>query len=165
MSEGVRAIFAEARNERIEKNEEKPYGGVLCKSCGGLVAFDIAPYVSFGPKAASVRPGAIRCGHGHNHTYFPRDFQFCASAVPIPEAAMRENREVFRAINSLGQRSSHDVVFAMVEPVANLAADDSVRGLEIRKMSRESSGPDPRREAAQAAAKERWTNWAGLKAL
>ena len=52
----------------------------------------------------SLRAGA------QSHIYFPRDFQFCASAVPISDAVMRENRELFRAINSVGERTSHDVV-------------------------------------------------------
>ena len=79
--------------------DEKAYWGILCRTCQELVAFDICPYVSFGPGAASMRPGAIRCGHDHIHIYFPRDFQFCASELPIEAAVMQNNRDAYKAIN------------------------------------------------------------------
>ncbi len=75
------------------------YWGILCRTCRALVAFDTCPYVSFGPGAASMRPGAIRCSLGHNHIYYPRDFGFLPSVVPIAGAVMSENRETFKAIN------------------------------------------------------------------
>jgi len=46
-----------------------------------------------------MKPGAIRCGRGHNHIYFPRDFGFVDVAVAVPDAIMQENREAYRAIN------------------------------------------------------------------
>jgi hypothetical protein len=46
-----------------------------------------------------MKPGAIRCRHGHNHIYFPRYFGFFPSAVPIADAVMKENREAYMAIN------------------------------------------------------------------
>lgn len=159
-SEGVRAIFAEGPSGTERGNQDGPYWGVLCRTCREVVAFDSSPYLSFGPEAASMKPGAIRCGRDHNHIYFPRDFQFCASAVPIPDAVMRENRELFRAINSTGVRTSHDVVQDADELEAVAAVSES--GREIRK-TRPVLASDPRREAAQLAAKARWTNWAGLK--
>jgi hypothetical protein len=161
--DGVQPASAEVRSEMNERNKETPYWGVLCRTCRELVAFDTCPYMSFGPEAASMKPGAIRCGQGHNHIYFPRDFQFCASAAPIPDAVMGENRELYRAINSPGLRTSHDSVSKVVEPSADPAAEAPVRGPEPVKTRPESLVPDPRREAAQSAAKARWTNWAGLK--
>jgi hypothetical protein len=38
------------------------------------------------------------------------DFRFISFAVAISDAVMRENRDVYRAINSLGLRTSHDYV-------------------------------------------------------
>jgi hypothetical protein len=87
---------------RIEMDRHKSaptYWGILCRTCRDLVAFDISPYVSFGPDAASMNPGAIRCDRGHNHIYFPRDFGFVSVAVPISDAVMLENREAYRAVN------------------------------------------------------------------
>jgi hypothetical protein len=98
---------------RIEMNQsdnngnETTYWGVLCRSCVELVAFDICPYLSFGPGAANAHPGAIRCAHGHNHIYFPRDFQFFYSDVSIDDAVMQGNREAYRAIDPLSQALSN----------------------------------------------------------
>ena len=161
--EGVSPTSAGVRIETKQRCGETTYWGVLCRTCQGLVAFDVAPYVTFGPKELSLRPGAIRCGLGHNHIYFPRDFQFVSSALSIGEAAMRENRILYRAINSSGQPSSHDYVPEAVPPVANAASGAPAHGLEIVKTQPVSLTADPRREAAQAAAKKRWTNWAEVK--
>jgi hypothetical protein len=80
--------------------EQTTYWGVKCRTCEELVAFDVCPYLSFGTGAASMKPGAIRCSGGHNHIYFPRDFQFIPSSARIPQETMRENRDVYRAVNS-----------------------------------------------------------------
>ena len=53
---------------------EKTYWGILCRACSEPVAFNTRPYHEFGLGSASVRPGAIRCSHGHNHIYFPARF-------------------------------------------------------------------------------------------
>lgn len=79
--------------------DQKTYWGVRCRTCRELVALDICPYLSFGPGAAGMKPGAICCARGHNHIYFPRDFGFIDVAVPVTEASMRDNREAYRAIN------------------------------------------------------------------
>jgi hypothetical protein len=85
---------------RIDPSDtELIYWGILCRTCQELVAFDIRPYVSFGAGAAGMKPGAIRCGHDHNHIYFPRDFHFCASAVVIANTVMQDNRDAYGAIN------------------------------------------------------------------
>ncbi len=54
---------------------------VPCRTCGETIELDTCPYVSFG-SGASMKPGAIRCSHGHHHIYFPRDFGFvpCVAA-------------------------------------------------------------------------------------
>jgi hypothetical protein len=67
-----------------------------------------------------MRPGAIRCGRDHNHIYFPRDFQFKSSPVAISDAVMLQNRDAYRAINSSGQRSSHDYEPEPVKPPVHL---------------------------------------------
>jgi hypothetical protein len=146
---------------RTETDEGALYWGVLCRRCRELVAFDTRPYLSFGPGAASMKPGAIRCSQGHNHIYFPQDFGFRASAVPIADAAMRHNRELYGAVNSLGRRSSHDCAVEAVAPAAK--PEDGEPEDEPENGKAHARGHDPRREAAQTAAKDRWTNWAERK--
>jgi hypothetical protein len=130
-----------------------------------MVAFDVCPYESFGPGAASMKPGAIRCSQGHNHIYFPRDFGFRASAIPVAEAAMRENRDAYRAINSPGTPSSHECVPEAGAADAEAESEGGKSGGEPEsgKVRPAKIGPDPRREAAREAAKERWTSWAERK--
>jgi hypothetical protein len=84
-------------------SEHTTYWGVLCRTCGELVAFDTPPYVSFGPGAASMKPGAIRCNRGHTHIYYPRDYSFRPSANPISEATMDANRTLYCKINPSGR--------------------------------------------------------------
>ena len=93
-------------SEALIDQNRTTYWGVLCRSCHELVAFDVCPYTSFGPRAAGMRPGTVRCGQGHNHIYFPRDFEFIPSAVPIADGTMRENREAYAAVNPTSPASS-----------------------------------------------------------
>jgi len=83
--------------------EPRMYWGIVCRTCGELVAFDGHPNSSFGPTAAGMKPGAIRCRDGHNHIYFPRDFRLYPSAIPIQETTMEGNRAIYRRINPPGQ--------------------------------------------------------------
>ena len=142
------------------QEQEITYWGILCRTCREMVAFDAAPFVSFGPDAASMKPGAIRCAHGHNHIYFPRDFQFLTSPAPIPDAVMRENRDAFRAINSSGPSHAEQSIPPQPEEVAAPPA-----ALHNEKVRPTSSAADPRRKTAQAIAKERWAKWAIKKAM
>jgi hypothetical protein len=80
-------------------NNETTYWGILCRSCSEPVAFDIQPFRTFGLERGNVKPGAIRCVHGHNYIYFPRDFSFFSSAVAISDETMQANRAAYRAIN------------------------------------------------------------------
>jgi hypothetical protein len=80
-------------------SNEAKYWGILCRSCSEPVAFDIQPGRTFELGTAKLRPGAIRCAHGHNYIYFPSDFRFFTSSAPIAEATMQENREAYSAIN------------------------------------------------------------------
>lgn len=153
----------EVRTEENRKDNEVAYWGVFCKTCRDLVVFDIAPYASFGPAAASMKPGAIRCGQGHNHIYYPRDFGFRGSAVPIAAALMQENRDAYRAVNSPGHRTSHNFVAKADEPPAKPETDDSEPAPPSAEVRSARFGPDPRRAAAQAAAKDRWASWAVSK--
>jgi hypothetical protein len=155
---------AEVRTEENRKDHEAVYWGVLCKTCRGIVAFDVAPYVSFGPVAASMQPGAICCGKRHNHIYYPRDFGFRGSTVPIAEAVMQGNRDLYKAVNSPGHCTSHDSVAPKaVEPVIEPKPGESAGELESGKARSAKIGPDPRREAARLAAKGRWADWAVRK--
>ena len=61
---------------------------------------------------ANIRPGAIRCVHGHNHIYFPRDFRLFPSSVPITAATIQENRQAYLAINPSPEPSSDPSVCA-----------------------------------------------------
>jgi hypothetical protein len=107
---------------------EPSYWGVLCRSCVELVAFDTYPYLSFGSGAASMNPGTVRCAHGHIHIYFPRDFQFFFSDLPLTDTAMQGNREAYRAINPSSQVSNApDGSDDFDEPYA---PSDSMRGME-----------------------------------
>ena len=83
------------------------YWGVLCRTCHELVAFDVCPYISFGSGAASMKPGTIRCSQDHTHIYFPRDFGFIPSIVPVCDETMRENRATYAAINLTKPVSSY----------------------------------------------------------
>jgi hypothetical protein len=88
---------------RRKGEESSLYWGVLCRTCRELVAFDECPYVSFGPGAIGMRPGAIQCAEGHNHTYFPLDFRFVPFGGRIPAETMERNREAFKAANQTPQ--------------------------------------------------------------
>src|SRR5665213_3005737 len=123
--ESVPPTCSEVRTETGLSDSETIYWGILCRTCRDVVAFDICPYVSFGPGAASMRPGAVRCGHGHNHIYFPRDFQFFASESPIEEAVMLENREAYNATNPASQDACNRPVTAL--PKTELTSEDDDR--------------------------------------
>ena len=97
--DGAPPTFDGVRTEEHRRDNETAYWGILCRTCLGPVAFDVSPYPSFGPGAANVRPSAIRCGQGHNHIYFPRDFRFFFSAAPITDSVMQESRDTHRAFN------------------------------------------------------------------
>jgi hypothetical protein len=123
--EGNQPASSEVPIETNRSGNEKIYWGILCRTCRELVAYDIRPYVSFGPGAASMRPGAVRCGHGHTHIYFPRDFQFFASESPIEEAVMLENREAYNATNPASQDACNRPVTAL--PKTELTSEDDDR--------------------------------------
>lgn len=73
---------------------------------------------------------------------------------------MRENRDIYRAINSPGQSTSNDYVTEAAEPVAEPEAGVSEAELDSGKAVHSAKiGPDPRREAAKAVARERGANW------
>jgi len=132
-------------------SKETTYWGILCRTCSEPVAFDVRPYHEFGLGSANVKPGAIRCMRGHNHIYFPRDFHFFPSSVPITEESMQKNRTTYFAIN----RSS--------EPTRDTALENMPVYRSVLQVVRpEGFSPDARREAAKAA-KIRWAHWASKK--
>jgi hypothetical protein len=133
---------------------EPTYWGVLCRSCDELVAFDTHPYLSFGSGAASMNPGTIRCAHGHVHIYFPRDFQFFFSDIPVTDAAMQGNREAYRAINPSTQAS--DVPGGSDEFDEPYGPSDSVRGMEACLAS---AVPNVVRQATRDAADIHLVAW------
>jgi hypothetical protein len=138
------------------------YWGIKCRTCRELVAFDASPYLSFGSEAASIRPGAIRCRQGHVHIYFPNDFHFLLSEVPIPDAVMEKNREVYRSVNPTRPGFPEPP-----NPKKHVESESEVpkAAPEDGNVHRATRGPDARRETAQAAAKHRWTDWATKKAM
>ena len=105
--ECIQPTFSDVQTE-IERGKcETTYWGILCRTCRDLVAFDTCPYVSFGPGASGMQPGAIRCAQGHNHIYFPRDFHFVSSEAPVLELSMQQNRDAYRAINPVAPADSY----------------------------------------------------------
>jgi hypothetical protein len=134
-------------------SKETTYWGILCRTCSEPVAFDVRPYHEFGLGSANIRPGAIRCARGHNHIYFPRDFHFFPSSVPITEESMQKNRAIYLAIN----RSS--------EPALDAAPANSPRDQSVPQVVRPAGfAPDARREATETA-KIRWAHWASKKVI
>lgn len=162
--EDSQSVSHDARIERSHSDGKAVYWGVLCRTCRELVAFDIPPYASFGPEAASMKPGAIRCARGHNHIYFPRDFQFIPSAVSISDAVMLENRDAYSAINRVSPALSGHLTWTDTEPEA-IHEVPAPPSSPISPRPPISLASDPRRETAEAAAKQRWTIWAGKKAM
>jgi hypothetical protein len=136
------------------------YWGVLCRTCDDLVAFDASPYGSFGPGAANMKPGAIRCAGGHNHIYFSRDFRFVSWGY-VPEEVMQQNRDAFRAINPASPNSA-------ASSYGERPNSESFEEIEARTGAKKrvaSQLADPRREGARAAGKEYWSSWAEKKAM
>jgi hypothetical protein len=88
--------------------ERIAYWGITCRTCRESVAFDAPPYYALGPGAPNVRPGAIRCTCGHSHVYYPRDFSFFPSPIPITDAAMSANRAAFVASNPPPERYARE---------------------------------------------------------
>jgi hypothetical protein len=134
------------------------YWGVLCRTCAEPIAFDARPYNESGLGSANIKPGAIRCFLGHHHIYFPRDFQFFTSAALITVATMQDNRAAYQAANppsSPPSRTTSDLDPALWSGVRSVQEESRSKRL----------GPDPRREAAQMAAKARWADWARKKVL
>lgn len=130
------------------------YLGILCRTCRELVAFDTAPYPSFGPRASNLKPGAIRCSQGHNHIYFPGDFQFHRWHLRITGAVMEQNRAAYSAINLYSTFGTQDTIPPKTEPATSLSPPKE--NIELRPHV----PSDSRREGAQMAAKNRWAKWA-----
>jgi hypothetical protein len=147
---------------------ETTYWGVLCRACSEPVAFDTSPFDESGLGNANSRPGAIRCVHGHNHIYFPRDFRLFPSVVPITEATMQENRQAYLAVNPSLEPSCNPLPGAPLIPREHGEADILLGGLGHPKKGKARTAslvPDARRETAQMAAKARWKDWASKKAM
>jgi hypothetical protein len=137
--------------------------GVACRKCSEPIAFGAPSHQQFQLESTFARPGAIRCANGHTHIYFPRDFKFFASSEAIPEAVMHANREAHRAINPPPATQSDQMYGTRWVPVEEPQAASlaGLVGVSLEgKASSSAYGLDPRREKAQAAARERWTSWA-----
>ncbi len=153
-------------------SNEKSYWGILCRACSEPVAFNNSPYHEFGLGSADVRPGAIRCGHGHNHIYFPRDFHFFATSVPIAEETMQENRAVYIAINPSPQSSSAAPrallaggPVALKEKIEAAVLPSGLTDPEEDKTGSKTNASNAPREIASQAAKIRWASWAHHKVM
>jgi hypothetical protein len=154
--ETLQPTGVEARPRLDRLDHPTTYWGVSCRGCSEVVAFDVAPYTSFGPRAASTRPGAIRCSLGHSYVYFPGDFQFLASSVAISDEVMRKNRDAFQADNpARPTRAQYPRPF--VRSVVHVAA--FVEGL----LGLATLNPNPRK-VAETAAQGSWAEWATRKA-
>jgi hypothetical protein len=154
-----------ARIEMTRSNSATTYWGILCRTCRQLTAFDTRPCISVGPGAPSMKPCAIRCGFGHNHIYFPRDFRLRSSTVPISDAVMQKNCEAFGATNPSSPASSSRPTWRAVEPEPNREPGSHLGSLDNDRTRSTHLALDQRRESAQIAAKERWTSWAMRKAM
>lgn len=139
-------------------DSETIYWGVVCKTCKQIVAFDVAPYASFGPEAASTKPGAIRCAQGHNHIYFPRDFQFIPSTDVVSAEVMQQTRTTYRAVNPETFIHSNE----RAQPATPTTASVQPK---VKKTNPAQPSADPRRKTAQTAAKSRWSEWARRKLI
>jgi len=153
-------------------SKETKHWGIWCRACSEPVAFDTRPYHSFGLGSASVRPGAIRCGRGHSHIYFPRDFRFFASAVAITEETMQENRAAYIATNPSPRFSSGapraflpQEQSAMREKIEAAVLARKPDDLKEDKMRWKALAPEAPREIARKAAKARWASWAGKRIM
>ena len=132
-------------------DSERIYWGVMCKTCSEPVAFGCPDQQECEMESICAKPGAIRCAKGHNHIYFPRDFKFFASAIEIPEAVTRANREAHKAVNPAPPPPSeewHGVRWAP-EPEQG-ASGNSVNEAKAGQKMQASGTADPRRETAQA---------------
>ena len=151
---------------------EKTYWGILCRACSEPVAFNTRPYHEFALGSANIRPGAIRCGHGHNYIYFPRDFRFIPSSVPITEETMQENRAVYIVINPSPQSSS-DAARALLpggpsalkEKIEAAVLPSGLPDPKEDKTGSKTHAPNAPREIANKAAKIRWASWARQKVM
>jgi hypothetical protein len=153
-------------------SNEKTYWGILCRACSEPVAFDNSPCDEFGLGSADIRPGAIRCGHGHNYIYFPRDFRIFPSPVPITEETMQENRAVYILINPSPQSSS-DVPrtllpggpSALTERIEAIVLPSCLPDPKEDETGLKTNAPNAPREIANRAAKVLWASWARHKVM
>ena len=151
---------------KISLPDTKPdptYWGVLCRTCAELVAFGTVPAQKPGPGFENSPAGSIRCSKNHNRIYFPRDFRLYPSTVVIAEETMQENLAVYKAINPSWESSSNPLP---TEP-SKTGSESSIHAgaLNGTKVRPASLLPDPRREIANKAAKDRWASWALKKVL
>jgi hypothetical protein len=140
------------------------YWGILCRKCAELVAYGTAPPRSTGPGAEGSSPGTIRCIKGHIHIYFPRDFRLFPSVLAIAEATLQENLETFRAINPLWESSSDP---PPPQPTVSISKEQFIVAMALNNTGGPLANlpPNPRREIANKAARDRWASWALKKKL
>jgi len=149
-------------------SNETTHWGILCRTCSEPAAFGTGPHHEYRLGSANARPGAIRCVAGHNHIYFPPDFRFFPSSVPITEATMQENRRAYLAINPPPELSCDPLPGNSLTLRENDEADihrDGLSHLKEVKARPARPVPDARRQVAQMAAKARWKDWATKKVI
>jgi hypothetical protein len=139
---------------------DRTYWGILCRTCAELVAFGTTPTHNSGLGAPNSPAGTIRCSKDHNRIYFPRDFRLYPSAVAIAEKTMQENLETYKAINPFWESSPDPLPTELPIPKQMSELDIRAEALNSVKVRPASLLPDPRREIAQNAAKDRWASWA-----
>jgi hypothetical protein len=138
------------------------YWGVLCRECSAAVAFGSPSHHQFELGSAYARPGTIQCAKGHDGTYFPRDFRFFSSDEEISDDEMRANREAHRANNPVVTAPSDQQYGTRWAPPKE--QQPVFRDVpKVSKITLADAPSDPRRAAAQTAAKDSWMKWAAKK--
>jgi hypothetical protein len=139
--------------------EGTTYWGVFCRTCQEPVAFDTPPFHEFGLGSVNDKPGAILCGNGHNHIYFPRDFHFFESQSAIGEVTMLENRERYKAVNP-SRRASIEPLAPMSSITRESHKPDSPADVQSNGERRATRDIAVARREVQRTVRLRWANWA-----
>ena len=80
-----------------ELGDEEPtlYWGVECRTCQEQIALGIRLHPRYGRISAFLKPGTLRCAHGHRHNYYSGDLTFFQPTSPVTDAQIEDNRSRF----------------------------------------------------------------------
>jgi len=147
------------RKSENSLSRETTYWGVFCRSCSAPIAFGAPSHHQFQMESAYAKPGSIRCANGHNHIYFPRDFQFFTSAA-IPEAVLQANRESNPPMKPAAVARPVGLFVTRWAPGGDAAAGGAWALTKSAEAQAAAADPEPRRDVPQMAARDWWMNWA-----